>query len=83
MAERLRQLVARTTMDINSIKINVTLSFGVVEVDKDCKNTEELIDRSDQAQYHSKNSGRNCVSIWTPEMRLRDENNGQKYHLHH
>ena len=83
MAERLRQLMARSTMEIAAIKIDVTLSFGVVEIDKDCKNIEELIDRSDQAQYHSKNSGRNCVSIWTPEMRLHEETNGGNSHLHH
>jgi diguanylate cyclase (GGDEF)-like protein len=83
MAERLRQLVARTTMEINSIKINITLSFGVVEVDQSIRNIEELLDRSDQALYYSKRSGRNCVSIWTPEMRLHDDNEKNESHLHH
>jgi len=83
MAERLRQLVARTTMEINSIKINITLSFGVVEVDQSIRNIEELLDRSDQALYHSKRIGRNCVSIWTPEMRLHDDNEKNESHLHH
>ena len=83
MAERLRQLMARSTMEIAAIKIDITLSFGVVEIDKDCKNIEELLDRSDQALYHSKNAGRNCVSIWTPDMRLHEETNGKNSHLHH
>lgn len=73
MAERLRQLIARTQMEITSIKVNITLSFGVVEVDDTCRDIEDLLDRSDQALYYSKRTGRNRVSMWTPEMRLRDD----------
>jgi diguanylate cyclase (GGDEF)-like protein len=70
MAERLRQLIARTPMEISGIKINVTLSFGVVEIDETCRDIEDLLDRSDQALYHSKRTGRNRVSVWTPDMHL-------------
>jgi diguanylate cyclase (GGDEF)-like protein len=67
-AERMRLLVARTPIKIGESSIKVTLSFGVVELDKSCKNIEELMDRSDQAMYASKNSGRNRVTIWSQKM---------------
>jgi diguanylate cyclase (GGDEF)-like protein len=70
-AERLRQTVARTPMKIGDLEVhNITLSFGVVGLDSNCKNIEELLDRSDQALYVSKNNGRNRVSIWSPTMQL-------------
>jgi diguanylate cyclase (GGDEF)-like protein len=69
-AERIRLLVARTPIKIGESTIHVTLSFGVVELDQTCKNIEELMDRSDQAMYASKNSGRNRVTIWSPQMIL-------------
>lgn len=63
-AERMRSLVARTPISLGDKSIQVTLSFGVVELDESCKNIEELLDRSDQALYASKHNGRNRVSIW-------------------
>ncbi len=63
-AERIRQLVARTPIEIASDSLTITISFGIVELDKSCKNVEELLDRSDQAMYASKRNGRNRVSIW-------------------
>jgi diguanylate cyclase (GGDEF)-like protein len=65
-AERIRQLVARTPIEITGDSLTITISFGIVELDKDCKNVEELLDRSDQAMYASKRNGRNRVSIWGP-----------------
>jgi diguanylate cyclase (GGDEF)-like protein/PAS domain S-box-containing protein len=66
-AERMRLIVARTPMIIGENAIHITLSFGVVELDSSCKNIEELLARSDQALYVSKNNGRNQVSLWTKE----------------
>jgi diguanylate cyclase (GGDEF)-like protein len=67
-AERMRLLVARTPIKIGDSIIHVSLSFGVVELDSSCKNIEELMDRSDQAMYASKNSGRNQVTIWSQQL---------------
>lgn len=63
-AERIRQLVARTPIKVGEDSLTITISFGIVELDKTCKNVEELLDRSDQAMYISKRNGRNRVSIW-------------------
>lgn len=65
-AERIRQLVARTPIKVGEDSLTITISFGIVELDKTCKNVEELLDRSDQAMYASKRNGRNRVSIWEP-----------------
>ncbi len=65
-AERIRQLVARTPIDLEEHSLNVTMSFGIADLDETCRNIEELLDRSDQALYHSKRTGRNRVSVWSP-----------------
>ena len=67
-AERLRLLIANSPIQYGDKPINITISFGVVELDAGCKNTEELLDRSDQALYHSKNMGRNRVTVWSAEL---------------
>ena len=76
-AERIRQLIARTPIEINSHSLNITLSFGVVELYPTCRNTEELLDRSDQALYRSKRTGRNRVTIWNPTMQPKGESTPQ------
>jgi diguanylate cyclase (GGDEF)-like protein/PAS domain S-box-containing protein len=68
-AERMRSVVACTPILVEKNLIQITLSFGVVELDESCKNIEELLDRSDQALYESKHNGRNRVSIWKPQSK--------------
>jgi diguanylate cyclase (GGDEF)-like protein len=67
-AERLRLLIARSPFLFGENAINITISFGVVEMDASCKNMEELLDRSDQALYFSKNNGRNQVTVWSANL---------------
>lgn len=68
-AERLRREVAREPFSTMRGLINITISLGVVELDATCKVTEELLDRSDQAMYHSKRTGRNRTTVWTNEIK--------------
>ena len=67
-AERLRLLIAHSPIQYGDKAINITISFGVVELDASCKSTEELLDRSDQALYYSKKMGRNRVSVWSANL---------------
>lgn len=67
-AERLRLLIAYSPIQYGDKSINITLSFGVVELDAGCKNTEELLNRSDQALYYSKKTGRNRVTVWSADL---------------
>ncbi len=68
-AERLRHEVAKEPFSTMRGLISITISLGVVEMDSTCKNTEELLDRSDQALYHSKGTGRNRTTIWTIDLK--------------
>jgi diguanylate cyclase (GGDEF)-like protein len=79
-AERLRQLIARTPIKVGNSTIKVTLSFGVVELEEDCKTIEELMARSDQAMYASKNSGRNRVTLWSPRLAIQNEVSEDHFH---
>ena len=74
-AERLRHEVAREPFSTMRGLISITISLGVVELDSTCKSTEELLDRSDQALYHSKHTGRNRTTIWSPAF-SRGSNSG-------
>jgi diguanylate cyclase (GGDEF)-like protein len=66
-AERLRQKTAEATIPTRVGNMSITISLGVVTQDKTCRSLEELLDRSDQALYACKRTGRNKVSPWRPE----------------
>jgi diguanylate cyclase (GGDEF)-like protein len=65
IAERLRKIVAETSMVTGALDVMMTISLGVAswncnqELDFD-----SLLARADQALYQSKESGRNRVSAW-------------------
>ena len=50
--------------------IKVTSSFGISSVRLGAQTPNELIHQADEALYHSKEQGRNCVSNWQPNMRI-------------
>lgn len=63
IAEQLRDFVASKTVrakNTNQTVGRITLSLGVAELRR-TDSIESLIERSDQALYHAKNNGRNCV----------------------
>jgi len=66
-AERLRISASDAALPTRVGNMSVTISLGVASLDDSCRNLEELLDRSDQAQYASKRTGRNKVSKWIPE----------------
>lgn len=62
IAERIRYVVEQTVFTHQGKRIPVTISLGVTRYLKgDTLST--FIDRADQALYHSKNTGRNKVSV--------------------
>ena len=69
-AERLRLSTANATLPTRVGNMSITISLGVVAQDDNCRNLEELLDRSDQACYASKRTGRNKVSNWRPEYSI-------------
>ena len=69
-AERFRVNTAKATLPTRVGNMSITISLGVVAQDDNCRNLEELLDRSDQAMYASKRTGRNKVSTWRPEYSI-------------
>lgn len=60
LAERLRKSIEDLKVCYENQSIPVTVSLGVAEYDEGFSGHEELIKRSDEALYYSKEHGRNC-----------------------
>lgn len=62
-AERLRREVEAAVVKYNDIEVKYTISLGIAEVDQSIKNYEAWIECADAALYHSKENGRNKISL--------------------
>lgn len=60
-ANKLREEIGSQVMTSDDGPFQVTISMGVAEYPSDSKNRQELIEKADQALYHCKRNGRNCV----------------------
>lgn len=64
MAERIRQVVARTPFEYEGTVIPVTVSLGVAAFPEvDVETSEQLIQMADSALYRAKNGGRNRTEV--------------------
>jgi diguanylate cyclase (GGDEF)-like protein len=64
VAERLRQNIAGTRIDLDNNSIYVTASIGVACVEKAGNiGLDELLKNADEALYEAKKAGRNCVRL--------------------
>lgn len=62
VGERLRKAVEETTVQLDDLTINVTISMGLAEFTQE-ETGEELFARADKALYEAKDGGRNRVCI--------------------
>lgn len=62
VGERLRKAVEETTVQLDDLTINVTISMGLAEFTQE-ETGEELFGRADKALYEAKEGGRNRVCI--------------------
>ncbi|MEE8452768.1 MAG: diguanylate cyclase [Thermoguttaceae bacterium] len=62
-AERFRQAIESHSFHAGNTELQVTASFGVAELQKN-EDATAVIERSDEALYAAKKSGRNCV-FWS------------------
>lgn len=69
LAEALCSSLRSTSIEAKNQQICFTASFGVTSLSQTpVSNTDELVNHADEALYHSKNNGRNQVSVWQPQM---------------
>ncbi len=60
VCENIRKKIAETTFTFNNQSINITMTFGVAQINIGVS-IEEAIKSADLALYSGKNSGKNCV----------------------
>ncbi|MAG58386.1 MAG: hypothetical protein CMJ83_19025 [Planctomycetes bacterium] len=58
------EIAGRSFLDGVGKPIAVTCSIGIAELSEEAVEAGDLIDRADQALYHAKSAGRNCVRGW-------------------
>lgn len=65
IAERLREIVESQSIRAYDETLHQTVSLGMATFPEDGSNLQELIDRTDEALYAAKRSGRNRVVRWS------------------
>lgn len=72
VADRLCDRVRKHAFIVNGKPVQVTASFGVVSTRPGRDESDANLKlRADEALYAAKDSGRDCVRVWTPEMRMK------------
>lgn len=68
-AEHLRLAIERQAVSVSDLgPIRFTVSLGICLLQQTDTSVEECLERADAALYHSKRTGRNRVSCWSPAM---------------
>ena len=65
VAERIRQKMMSTCIEIEGRQLSYTSSFGVATLEPGHLSLEEALRNADSAMYRSKRNGRNLVTTWT------------------
>jgi diguanylate cyclase (GGDEF)-like protein len=65
VAERLRLGIAALAMPVAGHTLSITASLGLATLDDTQPGLDKLLDCADQALYHAKAAGRNCVCVWS------------------
>jgi diguanylate cyclase (GGDEF)-like protein len=70
VAERIKERVEKTQIDLDDKSVGVTMSMGLSSyAGREGFDPEFLIKEADHALYHSKNSGRNIITVFNPETK--------------
>jgi diguanylate cyclase (GGDEF)-like protein len=68
-AERIRAAIDETLLEADGLQgLHVTISIGIAVFPDNAETGLELMERADKALYASKAAGRNCVTVYVPEM---------------
>jgi len=70
VADRIKERVQNTAIDVDHDKASVTVSMGISSYNGgDDYKPEYLISEADHALYESKNSGRNLITVFNPQTK--------------
>lgn len=64
IGERLRKLIAESVLTVNEVKINFTVSIGIVQYRDGESQLDGPLSRADSAVYDAKKAGRNKISVF-------------------
>lgn len=67
LADKMRQAVAAKKFKLGNVMYSTTISMGVAQY-TDEKSKNELVDNADKALYQSKRTGKDKVTIYSPQM---------------
>lgn len=67
VAEKIREAIAERKFRFGADTYSTTISMGVAQYSNE-KTKDELIEKADKALYRSKNTGKNRVTIYAPDM---------------
>ncbi len=70
LADQLCNKVGSTPMDLTSVGLPMTSSFGVAAVSRNDTTLDDMIRRADRALYRSKRAGRNQVDLESSQLML-------------
>lgn len=65
MGERLRKELEKESFLVKGNTVKVTCSIGLAVYPKDSHDKKTLLENADRAMYHSKENGKNLVSIYS------------------
>ena len=68
LAERLRERIKEQVIETGNLRIAVTASLGVAELDNTCIDLNTLVQHADQALYATKRTDRGSITDWTPDL---------------
>ena len=69
IAERLRESIALEQFHASAQSFSVTVSIGIAACKGEGDSLENLLERSDQALYEAKETGRNKSFLYTAELK--------------
>ena len=72
LAERIRLVIAESSISYDDKQLGVTVSIGCAAVTSHDRDVEELIERADRALYGAKAAGRNCIRLAQPPVSRKD-----------
>lgn len=70
LADQLCSKIGSNPMDMTSIGLPMTSSFGVAAISENDKSLDDMVLRADRAMYRSKRAGRNQVDLESSQLML-------------